>query len=130
MKLDEDALSAACYDVAKQTLWRRGPVSMDQIQSLAERLRGIAMDFPDFVAGQGRDPNLVVRAIRYMAHVHAIPPMGDDTQWFYEVLHALVEVACPNAVVGADDVAFLDDLARGIAESRNRAIENDHDAGQ
>ena len=41
-----------------------------------------------------------------------MPPMNEDTSWFYDMLGALLEVARPNG--GLDDKAFLKDMLDGI----------------
>src|SRR5437763_15709436 len=98
MELDRTALRNACRDVARTTMWDTQPVDVTAIETLADRFLTIALDHQDFVFGQGRDPNLITRAVRYLAHSLAIPPMKDDTQWFEDMLAALIELACPNTL--------------------------------
>ena len=118
MELDTDALQRACYEVAKETKWDARPVDTDDIRRLADELYRIASERAEFVAEAERDPNLVTRAVRYLAHAHAIPPMRDDTSWFREMLEALVELACPNTGMTPEIAAFFYDIETGIAVSR------------
>ena len=98
MKLGRDELKAACYQVATNTMWDRRPVDVEAIQTVAAELVKIAEFHEEFVIGQGRDPNLIIRAVGYLNYVHAMPPMRDDTRWFDDMLRVLVELACPNSV--------------------------------
>jgi hypothetical protein len=118
--LDRDALKAACFAVARSTMWDRRPVDVASIDAVAERLCLIAVEYEEFVQGQERDPNLVTRAVVYLSHIHAIPPMRDDTTWFSDMLAALVELACPNAVASRESDAFYRDIEDGLAVSRGR----------
>ena len=118
MKLNRDELKAACYEVATNTMWDRRPVDVDSIQAVAAKFFEIAEFHEEFVTGQGRDPNLIIRAVRYLNHVHAMPPMRDDTRWFDDMLQVLVELACPNTGASRDQELFYQDIEQGIAESR------------
>ena len=118
MELDTGALQRACYEVAKETKWETRPVDTNDIKQLADELYRIASERAKFVAEAERDPNLVTRAVRYLAHVHAIPPMKDDTSWFREMLDALVELACPNTGTTRGIARFFYDIETGIAVSR------------
>jgi hypothetical protein len=66
-----------------------------------------------------RDPNLIVRAVQYLALTHAIPPMRDDTSWFQDMLAVLIELACPNCGATPELEPFFRDVERGIAVSRS-----------
>jgi len=118
MKLDRDELKAACYAVAANTLWFRSPVDVQSIQAAADLFFKTALEHEEFLIEQGRDPNLIVRAVRYLDHVFAVPPPKNETQWFYEVLYLLVELACPNTGASRDQELFYQDIEEGIAESR------------
>ena len=62
-----------------------------------------------------RDPNLLIRAVRYLAHTHAVPPMGKDTRWFFGVLDVLVKLACPNTGLPRRGTGFVSDVRRGLS---------------
>jgi hypothetical protein len=57
------------------------------------------------------------KAIRYLNHVHAAPPMDDDTIWFYNMLSVVVEIASPNTVVDERGKSFLKEMQQGIHSS-------------
>lgn len=118
MELNTEALHAACRAVAKQTLWKppgEKKTTEKIVETLAGQLYGIALDRLEFIATQGLDPNLLVRAVRYLAHTHAIPPMRNDTGWFVDMLEVLIELACPNTNLPRGGKAFVTDLRRGLS---------------
>lgn len=119
MKLSQESLTAACYDVANRTMSARRPVDVASIEAVAKRFCDIAAEHEDFLVEQGRDPNLIVRAVRYLADKHAIPPMRNDTRWFSDMLEVLIEIACPNCGTTKDIEAFLRDIEDGIAVGRS-----------
>jgi hypothetical protein len=119
MPLNSEGLHAACVEIARTTLWR----PKEEVQPTEEDVEALAAQYVehalrriDFVTGQGRDPNLLVRAARYLAHTHALPPMGNNTGWFPEMLDVLIELACPNTGLPRQGKAFMADLRRGISE--------------
>ena len=62
----------------------------------AEKLNGIAMERVHDRDTLGIDVPVVTRAVAYLTQAHAIPPMGDHTDWF-EMPDAVLEVARPNS---------------------------------
>lgn len=107
--LDEDALRAACLELSKQTMWV-------EVQSVADGYYKTAMHHLEFIEGQGRDPNMLTRAVNYVAHTHADPAMQDDQSWFLFMMMALIELACPNAGQTTKSAEFLADIEIGIEE--------------
>jgi hypothetical protein len=45
-----------------------------------------------------------------------MPPMQDDTSWFFNMLIAVLEIARPNKFV-PDEKPFLKEMLYGIVES-------------
>jgi hypothetical protein len=119
MKLNREELRAACYDVATNTMWVQRPVDVASIEAVSARFFKIAEDQEQFVTELGRDPNLIVRAVRYLNHAHAMPPMRDDTKWFYDMLQVLIDLACPNTGASPELEIFFRDIEEGIAASRS-----------
>lgn len=91
---DTADLDAACFELARTTKWEQRPVDADEIRLHAERFSVIARG--QIFEPLGRDAALVTRAVHYLTTAHAIPPMRDDTEWFYNMLSAVLEVARPN----------------------------------
>lgn len=116
-ELEPSDLEQACREVAKEVLWRNGAASADVVETLAAKFLTIAAEHQDFVRRQRESDAVIANAVRYMAHVHAIPPSGTDTRWFAEVLHVLMELAVPNTGLTEPSAAFLVNVQEGIRES-------------
>jgi hypothetical protein len=117
--LNCNALKRSCLEVAKSIAWQNGPVNDLVSSSFAEILYQEALFYKDFVVNQGSDPNLITRAVNYLAHAHAIPPTGVDISWFRERLSVLIELACPNCTSRNEDEQFYQDIESGIRIARN-----------
>jgi len=118
MKLDHEGLRAACFELARAIRWKKDPVDEVIARAMVEMFYREAVFHEEFLVGQGRDPNIITRAVRYLALKHAIPPMGEDPAWFRNMVEVLVELACPNQGVTAEHEAFFQDIEQGIAEAR------------
>ena len=118
--LDRHQLYLACFTAARNTLWERGPTDLNPVEDLAKRFFDIAVRHEEFITDQGRDPDLITRAVAYLSQTHAIPPMKDDTRWFADMLEVLIELACPDMMSpspGEFDT-FYCDIEEGIASAR------------
>ena len=118
MELNTEALLAACHETAKITLWQ--PVdekqpTEEEVEDLAEAFYAMSKTHLDYISEQGYDPNILVRAVRYLGHTHAIPPMKDDARWFGDMLEVLIEIACPNVNLPRKGEDFLEDLRHGLS---------------
>lgn len=87
--LDLQALREACRTVVKATLWQTPEprdisdiIDSDQIERTVEAYYLEAEQRANELAECGNDPNFMTRAVLYLAHEHAIPPMKEDTRWF------------------------------------------------
>lgn len=116
--LRKGALNDACLELAKQVLSSPKGVSADLVETLAARFQDEALHHLEFIEGQGRDPNLLTRAVHYIADAHAIPPMGIDVIWFRSMLDFAVELAVPNSGLTDGGRAFLSDVQDGLATER------------
>jgi hypothetical protein len=110
--MNDDDLEQACLELALAIKIVKEPISSDDARGLANRFLAIADDHVYLPLAIDRP--LVARAVRYLTHVHAIPPMGDDTQWFSSMLSAVLEIARPNTAVNEESKDFLKDMAEGI----------------
>ena len=118
MELNIEALHAACLGVARETLWKskgEKKSTVKEIEAHAAKLQVVALHHLEFIAEQGRDPNILVRAVRYLAHTHAIPPMRGDTGWYTDMLEVLIELACPNTDLPPKGKDFVADLRKGLS---------------
>jgi hypothetical protein len=117
-KLDRQQLQVTCFDLARTTLWSKRPTDVSTIQLLANRLFTLAIEYEEFVIGQHRDPNLITRAVGYLGHTQAMPPMRDDISWFSDMLAVLIELACPNCGANSAFEEWYRDIEHGIASCR------------
>lgn len=138
-KLDERALLTACREVSRSTLWQTlKPMTIDDVIDSGQIERTVHAYFEEakrhaaWVEEQGLDPNLVTRAVLYLAHEHAIPPMKDDVHWFRDALDVLVRLICPNSVPTREAALFMDDLKEATRRYRREAeepLEGDESVG-
>lgn len=96
------------------------PVDVQRIQKLADTFYTFCLEHICRLKALGRDPNIVVRAVKYLAATHAIQPMHDSTEWFFFMLRALLELACPEKVDQKDSLEFLSDIEEGLSLARSQ----------
>lgn len=113
--LDKDALWNVCLSTARQALWDMRPMDLAQTEALARQYLKEAQFHLEFLEGQGADPNILVRAVQYLAEVHVMPPMKKDVLWFRNMFEVLVELACPNCTAAPEALPFLRDIEKRIA---------------
>lgn len=118
MNLNHAELHAACYEAAQKTMMDARPVDVQRIQKLADTFYAFCLEHISRVKELGRDPNIVVRAVKYLAATHAIQPMHDSTEWFFFMLRALLELACPEKAKQGDSLEFLRDIEEGVSLAR------------
>ena len=111
------ALSEACHALARCVYPAAMRVSPDIAETLAHQFEKIALRQLDYVVGQGLDPNLITRAVHYLAEAHGLEQRGTDPAWFCQMLACLVELAAPSAIYGGGALDFLGDIQHGIATS-------------
>jgi hypothetical protein len=129
MVLDKAALDEACRKLASQVLWTGKGESRDVVETLAARFRERCEYHAEFIVGQDRDPNILVRAVRYLTQAHAIPPMGTDVLWFDQMMQCLVELAVPNGGLSPEGAELLRDIQVGIQMSLDDSAEGLENSG-
>jgi hypothetical protein len=107
----------ACKAVARVVLWKNGAASSDVVETLARKYLTIAEEYQDYVRRQRESDDVIAYAVQYIAHVHAIPPSGTDTEWFRHTLSTLIEVAVPNTALSESSARLLPCLQEGIRDS-------------
>ncbi|HOP40323.1 MAG TPA: hypothetical protein PLI53_04700 [Geobacteraceae bacterium] len=123
MDLDHEALREACFNAARRTLEDARPVDVARIDRLADRFYHHAREHVSRIKMQGRDPNILVRAVNYLAHTHAIQPMHDSTEWFFFMMRALVELVCPEQQQDEKSKKVFADIEEGLALARRGKVE-------
>ncbi len=91
------------------------PIDVSDLTNFADQLVIISKGF--VCEALEIDEAVIARAVRYLANVHTMPMMDEDTRWFTEMLRAVLEIARPNTVVNDDNKDFLRDLLQGIERS-------------
>jgi hypothetical protein len=119
MDLNYEALQSACFAAAKEAMWDVRPTDVSKIESLAKEFYTIALSHLNHILEQGRDANILVRVVGYLAHTHAIPPMHDNREWFLFMLRALVELSCPKTIQTRESTAIFSDIESGIARGKS-----------
>lgn len=119
IKLDLTSLQESCRRLSLSVLWSQRNHSSDIVETMTNRFVDACVRYSEYIQSQGRDPNMLTRAVLYVDHTHAIPPLGTDISWFHSMLSCLIELAVPNTDQDAESKKFLDDVAVGIAEFRD-----------
>lgn len=112
--MSED-LRQACFELARITKWERKPVDMASIEALGDTFYAIVQQ--EVSAPLGIDEPLIASAVRYLTNAHAMPPMGEDASWFFNMLRVVLEIARPNTGIKLENKAFLREMLYGIADS-------------
>lgn len=123
LDLNHAELHAACYVTAQKTMMDARPTDVRRIKKLADTFYTISLEHISRVKTQGRDPNIVVRAVKYLADTHAIQPMHDSTEWFFFMMRALLELACPERVKNRDSLEFFTDIEEGLVMARRQKVD-------
>jgi hypothetical protein len=134
--LNMEALRDACREVAKSTLWQTPEpydiddiIDSDQIAGTVEAYVAEAKQRAQDLAEGGHDPNIVTRAVVYLAHEHAIPPMKDDVRWFRDALDLLVRLVSPLSHPSRAAASFMEDLDAAGRRYRQEADEGSASPG-
>lgn len=117
MSLNREELLKLCKEIAEISYSQHEIAEVVDIQRFARQMFEIASEYEDFVIQQGRDPNLIIRAVKYLRDVHLIPRANES--WFLNSFFVLMELACPNTGLSDDMNEFLFDVEEGIKEVRN-----------
>jgi hypothetical protein len=117
--MDEGALMEACYETASRAMFDSEPES-SKLKQVADKFFEIAKQYAGAVPKAG-DYNVVVRAVRYRADVHASSLVRDDAPWFRYTLEVLIELAYPGEVRTPEAAEFLADIEDGLIRARKKS---------
>jgi len=123
MELQESLLRIACFKLARNRLWQMRLIDAEEVECLADSFYEIAINHMELIWTKNRDPNLLVRAVRFLELIDGNSLTEDDAQWFQQSLSMLVELACPSVRHTDETSEFLDDLESGIVEARLERID-------
>jgi hypothetical protein len=116
--IDEGDLMEACYETASRTMFDSEPEG-SKIREVADKFFEIARQYMGAVPKAG-DHQVVVRAVRYMADVHAFSLLKDDAAWFRYTLEVLIELAYPCEPRTPEAAEFLADIEKGLIRARGK----------
>jgi len=121
---DRDALMEACKKVASGTLWQTPRphdlgdiIDSEQKKKTIQKYYDIAIDCLEYFEDSDEDPNIITQAVLYLAHSEAIPPMKDDTGWFFDMLRVLMNIIVPDTYHCEESIQFLNDLKKAIEKN-------------
>ena len=121
--LQENMLRVVCFKLARNRLWQMRLIDAAKVERLADSFYEIAINHLELIGSKNRDPNLLVRAVRFLEQIDAIPPTEDEQQWFQHSLSVLIELACPSVRHTDESAEFLTDVAEGTAEARSELLD-------
>ena len=96
-------------------------IDSDEIARTVEAYFAEARQQAEDLAEAGHDPNIVTRAVVYLAHEHAIPPMRDDVRWFRDALDVLVRLLNPLSHPIQAAALFMEDLEEAVPRYKREA---------
>ncbi len=115
MSKQENFIRQNCFELAVRLTWESKTIEPEKMAShiteladLTDKLYNKAIEVLDLYKDLGCSDEILARAISYMTDVHAIPPLKGNFQWFDYTLTTLVELVCPNYVIGESDHDFVE----------------------
>ncbi|MDH7479834.1 MAG: hypothetical protein QHH02_07480 [Syntrophomonadaceae bacterium] len=120
MDFDKEGLWRACYNIACDKAREGRPVDVKLIRRLADVLFMDAIFYRDYLEKTGQDPNMLVRAVQYLAHSHSNPYLNDDQRlisWFSNSLDILMELVSPSVEATRESIQFLKDVLAGVSRT-------------
>lgn len=86
-------------EVAETTLWdHKNPPTHESVKKLADEYFKIANLYLGVYGDHLQDEDLIIFAVKYLGHAHALPPLQSDKRWFDEKLDVILELCCPNII--------------------------------
>lgn len=128
----EDKIRGACFEISINLMWEKEALTtekidahLDELQTMTEKLVDISKFYLENIESLDGNEDILIRAIKYIDQVHAIPPLRGNFNWFDYTLGALVELACPNVRITKSNLDFMNDLEKGIADYRDNVYNED-----
>ena len=119
---DLAALREACLLLARQVLLERSEAPSDRAQELAAEFEDMVHEDLLEQLEPGRDPNLIVRIVQFLAQSDSATPFEPYDQWFFGVALSLMELACPSTKTAMTCAQLYADIAAG----RDMAMRGSH----
>ncbi len=107
-------IEEACLEVARTNMWDNRPVDAFPMIEYQKEMVAIALRALESFEGLGATEQDVADAIHYIEQVYALPPIGNDLDWFDKTLFTILEPAFPNSSVSGAAARFAEKLVSGI----------------
>jgi hypothetical protein len=107
------ALREACLLLARRVLLERSEGPSDRAQELAADFEDLVQENLLEQLAPGRDPNLIIRVVQFLAQSDSATPFEPYDQWFFGVALTLMELACPSAEMATACAGLYADIATG-----------------
>lgn len=109
-------LEEACLKVARTNMWDNRPVDASPMIEYQKEMVVIALRALEQFEGLGATEQDVADAIHYIEQVYALPPIGNNLDWFDRTLFTILEPAFPNSSVSGEAARYAEKLLSGIRE--------------
>lgn len=111
--LDLVTLREACQQLARHVLLERSEVASNRAQELAATFEDIVHEDLLEQLEPGRDSNLIVRIVQFLAQSDSATPFEPYGQWFFGVALTLMELVCPSAEAAKRCAGLYSDISTG-----------------
>jgi hypothetical protein len=118
-------LRSTCMQLSFDLLALTGHQETQELcEAKADAFMRDALNYESFLITVGRDPNILIGAVSYLDHHHAIPPMLNGKRWFRNMLEVLIEIAAPNSIGVPSLKSFYAEPAIGVAQLEQDALDD------
>lgn len=109
-------LEEACLKVARTNMWDNRSLDASPLIEYQKEMVAVALRAVEHFQSLGATEQDVADAIHYIEQVYALPPIGNNLDWFDKTLFTILEPAFPNSSVSGAAARFAERLMSGIQE--------------
>src|SRR5690554_6198470 len=95
-------LEEACLKVARTNMWSNRPVDASPMIEYQKEMVAIALKALKQFECLGATEQDVADAIHYIEQVYALPPIGNNLDWFCSTLFTILELTFPHSRVSGE----------------------------
>lgn len=110
------SIQNACMSVARTNMWANKPSDTSPIINYQEQLVKISLNALEEFKELGAKEQDISDAIHYIEQVHALPPIGNNVDWFKERLFTLLEIAFTDSGISDEAARFANKIISGLNE--------------
>ncbi|MCI4442046.1 MAG: hypothetical protein JHC39_00935 [Lentimicrobium sp.] len=118
---EQNKIREQCFQLASQVNWTKTTDidnignQVGKIAKMTEEVFKCSIDCLLANISLGCDSEMMIRIVRYITDVHAVPVSGCNIDWYRTTLWTLTELACPNYEIDDSDFEFIEiDLRKRI----------------